>query len=153
MAKHATRSRLDLLRAVPLFSSCTDKELARIDALVDETEIEAGKVLIHEGRAGRESFVIAAGEAVVTLRGEYLATVASGAVIGEMAVLENQPRSATVTAATPMTLLALDPRSLGGLLAEASVATKVIKSLSARLRAVEGAPTYPPVAVAVAAMS
>src|SRR5688572_24005663 len=65
--------RAQLLRGIPMFHSCTDRELAQIDALVDDIEVEAGEVLIHEGRLGQETFIIVTGEAAVSIGGTEVA--------------------------------------------------------------------------------
>ena len=132
---HPTRS--ELLRRVPLFAGCTERELARVDSLVDDVEVEPGEVLVREGGVGRESFIIVSGLSRVTLQGEPVATLGPGDFFGEMALLDRHPRTATVTAVTPMHLLVLDARSFGHLLEVGSVATVMLKGVVERLRAVE----------------
>jgi CRP/FNR family transcriptional regulator, cyclic AMP receptor protein len=130
-------ARSELLRRVPLFTSCTDKELAQVDALVDDVEVEADEALTREGAPGRESFIIVSGLARVTLQGDLVATLGPGDFFGEMALLDRHPRTATVTAVTPMHLLVLDPRAFNRLLEVGSVATVMLKGVVERLRAVE----------------
>lgn len=143
MRTKLTPERAAALRAVPLFKGCDEKELARIDSLVDEIEVPAGETLTREGKVGQQSFVILAGEASVVLRDRSLARLHDGEFFGEMAVLAaGRPCSATVTAITPMRLLVLDPRSFTAVLEIPSVARKVIVGLVERLRDAEGAPSY-----------
>jgi CRP/FNR family cyclic AMP-dependent transcriptional regulator len=136
--------KLDLLKKVSLFAPCGDKELRRIAHLVDSVEVDEGKVLTKEGDPGREFFVIADGKAKVTLKGKKLADdLGAGTFFGEMSLLDQGPRSATVTALTPMTLYVLDNRSFSTFLDEApTVGRKIMKGLAQRLRNAEKAPTY-----------
>ena len=133
--------KVQLLGKVPLFSECSQKELAKIASLADEIEVEQGTVLTKEGMPGRECFVVSEGKAKCTLRGKRLATYSSGDVFGEMSLLDNEPRAATITAETPMVLFVVDSRSFWGLCEEAPTVTrKIMKSIAQRLRRVEKAP-------------
>lgn len=132
-----------LLREVTLFAGCSDSELARIASLVDEVEVPAGRTLISEGAAGHECFVVAEGTAVATLRGEEIAKYGTGAIFGEMALLDHEPRAATVVSETQMRLLVLDRRRFASLLSgNNSVAQKVLRVLVERLRRTEDAPVW-----------
>jgi CRP/FNR family transcriptional regulator, cyclic AMP receptor protein len=134
--------KIELLSKVPLFSECNQRELGRIASLADEIEVDEGTVLTKEGLPGREAFVISEGKAKCTLRRKRLATFGPGDVFGEMSLLDNEPRSATVTAETDMSVFVIDSRSFWGLCEEApSVARKIMKSIAQRIRAVEKAPT------------
>ena len=135
--------KVDVLSQVSLFEACSPRELQKIAGLVDEIQMPAGRVLASEGRPGRECFVIAEGEAVVTLDGEELARLGPGEFFGEMALIDQGPRSATVTAETPMRLFVLDPRSFSTLLAEhRTVARKILQGVVERLRTMEDAPSW-----------
>ena len=133
--KITPKSKLDLLRSVPLFAGCTDKELSFIDRLVDEVEFHPDEALTTEGSIGRECFIVLDGEAAVLAGGVEVATVGPGSLVGEMAILEHQPRSATVVARTPLRVLALDTRGLLSLVVQERVAAKLLRDLSFRLRA------------------
>jgi CRP-like cAMP-binding protein len=130
-------SRLQLLRQVSLFRGLSEAELARIDRLVDDVELEAGHVLTREGRSGSEAFVIVSGTAAVTIGGAEMAMLGPGEVVGEMSLIDNAPRTATVTARTPMVVLVLDPRGFSGLLGEEGANRQVLRSVVRRLRALE----------------
>jgi CRP-like cAMP-binding protein len=119
---------------LPLFADCSVRELTRIHALLDEVEAPSGRVLMAEGKPGRETFIVLEGEARVTLGGHHLADLGPGSVFGEMSLIENQPRSATVTAATPMRLFALGQRQFWALLDHRSVSARLLKTMSGRLR-------------------
>lgn len=135
ITRSASRTaRVRVLRAIPLFSTCSPRELGVIDSLVYDVEVEAGEVLTREGRRELWSFVIVDGQAEVTRGGRRLATLQSGDFFGEMAVLDGQARTATVTAATPMHLLELGPSSIPVLATMAPVGRVLLKGMAARLR-------------------
>src|SRR5689334_10379499 len=95
--------KLEMLRRLPLFDSCDDRELESISRLVDETTLPAGRVLITEGSAEcREAFIILDGSAEVTVRGVRVAVLGPGDCTGEMGVIDHDRRSATVTASTDL---------------------------------------------------
>ena len=130
-------SRLEQLRRLAIFAPLSDAELVRVDRLVVDIDLEAGHVLTRQGRVGRQAFIVVDGQGAVTISGRPVATVGPGDMIGEMALIDGQPRTATVTAITPMRVLVLDPASLNSLLIEAGVARRVLKLVTGRLRAVE----------------
>lgn len=142
MRRGGSDRKVQLLAKVPLFSECNAKELAKIAGLADEIEVDKGTVLTKEGLPGRECFVVSSGKAKATLRKKRLATYSSGDVFGEMSLLDNEPRSATITAESDMILFVVDSRSFWGLCEEApNVTRKIMKSISQRLRKVEKALT------------
>jgi CRP/FNR family cyclic AMP-dependent transcriptional regulator len=131
-------AKLELLRSVPLFSTCNQRELARIASLVDEVEAPKGKVLVRQGDTGQECFVIAQGRAKATMRGKRSAVLGPGSFFGEMALLDQGPRSATVTAETDLSLLVLGSREFSALINEVPVvAVRMMRGLAERLRAAE----------------
>jgi CRP/FNR family cyclic AMP-dependent transcriptional regulator len=137
------RGKIDVLQNVWLFSACTSKELGRIASLVDEAEVPEGAVLTKEGATGREFFAVADGEATAKIRGRKIANYGPGDFFGEMALLDQGPRSATITADTPMKLYVLDSRSFTTLIdRHPAVARKILRGLAGRLRKAEKAPTH-----------
>lgn len=130
MAEH-----LDKLASVSLFAGADHKELAEIAKATTELDLDEGAALTTQGEAGREAFVIIEGEAVVTIDGEEVARLGPGDSVGEMALLDKGVRSATVTAATPMKVLVLDPREFKGLMLKIpAIGVKVATALAARVR-------------------
>lgn len=119
------RSRLEVLRQVALFEGLSDKVLARIDSHADELEVQPGRELTTQGGGAYEVFIVAEGEAEVRIDGEVVGTSGEGDLIGELGVLENRPRAATVVASTPMRLLVLDSREMHWLLDEPELAARV----------------------------
>jgi CRP/FNR family transcriptional regulator, cyclic AMP receptor protein len=133
----------EALSNVILFSGCDDKEIAQIASLTTEVEIAEGKVLAREGEPGREFYVILDGKADVTIGGSQVATLGPGDFFGEMALLDQGPRVATVKASTVMEVAVLDPREFVSLIEEhPAVARKVLKVMAGRLRGAEQSPIH-----------
>ena len=127
---------LERLGALPMFGGCTNKELRDIARIVDELQVESGRVLMSQGDAGQEAFVIEEGTAEVVRDGQLLATVGPGSYVGELALIDAGPRSATVTATTPMRVLVIGTREFSTLLDEVpGLARRVLVSTARRLRA------------------
>ncbi len=100
-------AKVDLLRDLPLFELCSKRDLRRIAALAEERLVDEGTELIREGEPGREFFVVVDGEVDVRRRGRRVARLGAGSYVGEIALLSRSPRTATVTAATPLRVLAI----------------------------------------------
>ena len=129
-------AKVDLLKGVPLFAGCSKADLQRIASLADELDLGAGATLIREGERGREFLVIVDGTVRVTKRGKKVRDLGSGDFIGEIALVSDVPRTATVTATSPVRLLVVTDRAFRGLIEEMpSIATKVLQSLGERLHA------------------
>jgi CRP/FNR family cyclic AMP-dependent transcriptional regulator len=125
----------DRLRAVAFFDGFTEHDLVRVATLADEIEAEQGAELTDQGRPGLECYVILDGRASVLFAGEHVATLEKGSMVGEMALIDHRPRSATVVAETPMTLLAFDTKAFSKMLDEMPAARlKVMAILNDRLR-------------------
>lgn len=136
--------KIALLRNVPGLRQYRDRDLARIAPLVDEADIAEGEVLIEQGRAGLSAYIIVDGEALVTVGDKEVGRLGAGDFVGEMALLDHSPRSATVTAVTEMRVLAMNPQSFATILNQPNIGWRVAAGLAERLRRVEGAPTYTP---------
>src|SRR5260221_1044988 len=93
------------LAQVPLFSACSKKELQMLAKRAEDVKVDAGKVLVSEGSAGAEFFVILEGTAKVSRHGQEVATLGPSQVFADLALLDRAPRNATVTAVTPMELV------------------------------------------------
>lgn len=133
-----TRDRkLKVLSGVGAFSHCHHNELSVLAASADECLLPAGHVLMEEGAAGSEAFVILDGLAEVSIGGRAVATVGAGETVGEMALIDGRPRNATVTAATALRVLVVGRRHAAALLDQPGVARGLLEILSARLRDAE----------------
>ena len=129
-------AKTDLLKNVPLFAGCSKSELQKIASLADELDLGEGATLIREGERGREFIVIAQGTVRVTRNGKQLRELGAGDFIGEIALVADVPRTATVKATSPVRLLVVTDRALRGLLEQMpSLAKKVLQSLGERLHA------------------
>lgn len=95
------------LHDVPFFSVLKKGDLEFVAQQTDEVDVPAGKALATEGEIGHEFFVIESGNAEVTRAGEKVGTLGPGDFFGEMALLEEDRRTATVTALSPMTLVVM----------------------------------------------
>jgi CRP/FNR family cyclic AMP-dependent transcriptional regulator len=127
-------SKVDLISHVPLFAKCSKRELRLIASLADEIDFDEGKVLIQEGRPGREFFVLVEGRVDVSRKGSSIDMMQSGDFFGEVALVSDVPRNATVTALTPIDVLVITERDFRRLLAESpEIQRKVLVALADRL--------------------
>src|SRR3546814_3296999 len=106
----ARQNHLDPLASVPLFSACSKKELQAVAKASDQVDLPAGRVLCEQDSIGREAFVILEGSADVRRNNRKVATLGPGDCVGEMALLDHGPRTATVTAASDLSVLVLGAR-------------------------------------------
>ena len=95
------------LKDVPFFSSMSDGDLAAVAQQTDEISVAAGNVLAREGDLGEEFFVIESGTAEVTRGGAQVAKLGPGDFFGEIALIREERRTATVTATSPMVLIVM----------------------------------------------
>lgn len=126
---------LDHLAAVPLFRGMTNKELRDIAKATVELTIEQGREFVTQGDVGREAFVIVEGTADVVRNGQTISQLGPGDCVGELALLDHGPRTASVLAATPLTVLVLGPREFLGVLDEVpTLSHKILAALASRVR-------------------
>jgi CRP-like cAMP-binding protein len=121
------------------FRGCSPADLQRVDRLAHVTRVAPGTVLATEGALARESFVIIAGEADVSRKGQPVTTIGPGHFLGEMGFLDDCRRSASVEAATEMELLVFDRRGFADLLDIPAVSRMLLRDLSRRLRSTDEA--------------
>jgi CRP/FNR family cyclic AMP-dependent transcriptional regulator len=127
-------AKIDLLRNVPLFSECSKAELRELALVADELDLREGRILVREGRPGREFFVLIDGTVRVSRAGRKLNELGRGDWFGEIALLTNTPRTATVTATSPIRVLVITDRAFRLVVERMpAIALKVLASLGERL--------------------
>jgi CRP-like cAMP-binding protein len=104
------------LAQVPLFANLSKKQIKHISTLATTVEISPGRVLAAQGETGREFVIVLAGEAEVTRDGEVVAKRSSGDFFGEISLLLDRPRTASVVALTPMTVDVIEVRQFKSML-------------------------------------
>ncbi len=126
---------VDHLAQLPLFSTCSKKDLRLVASKATPLDIPAGRTIIEEGTPGKEFFVIDSGTAVVKRNGRKVATLGPGSAFGELALLDGGPRTATVVADSDLSVLILTRPEFAGLLDEVpGLARKLLQGLAGRLR-------------------
>lgn len=126
---------------VPIFSECSKRELSVIARAAKEVGHDAGTVIAREGERGIGLFLILEGECTVTIGGKRKAKLGPGDFFGEVALLDGGPRTATVTADTPVKLVGITGWVFRGLLMEhPSIALKTLEAVAGRLRSVSKEP-------------
>jgi CRP-like cAMP-binding protein len=126
-------AKIELIRQIPFFSDCSKRELEQIAEIANENEFPAGKTLIKEGDLGWECFVLVDGEVEITRNGRHVDIQGGSELFGELALLADQPRAATVTTRTPTRALVLSAGDFQDLVGKVpSIALKVLKSLAER---------------------
>jgi CRP-like cAMP-binding protein len=123
---------IEHLTQVPLFSACSKDELRKLSRRTTDIPIAEGHVLVKEGDRGLEFFVIVSGRAKVSRKGRKVGELGPGDFFGELALLIDADRNATVTALTPMEAIVLSRREFEAALADAPRMTRKIMSGMAR---------------------
>ena len=122
------------LSKVPLFEGLSKKELREISQLSTYLEAPAGTVLTTEGQQGHEFIIILDGEIEVRQGDNVVAERGPGTYIGEIALLDHRPRTATVIAKTPVSIEVIGQREFAGMLAEVpEVAQQIMGTMARRL--------------------
>jgi CRP-like cAMP-binding protein len=133
-------TKVDALRQCPLFAELSRDELQELAKTTEDLEVEEGKVLCRQGEPAQEFFVIIEGDAEATKDGESLRMMGPGDFFGEIGLIEDIPRTATVTAATPLRFFVLTRQSFWGMLDRMpGVERKILRALAKRLLATEPA--------------
>jgi CRP/FNR family transcriptional regulator, cyclic AMP receptor protein len=129
-------AKVELIKRVPLFAHCSKKELGLVAQIADEIDLAEGKTLMREGDRGREFFVLVEGSADVRRRNRKVNTLGGGDFFGEIALVSQRPRTATVTTTSPVRALVVTEQSFRSLLDRApDVQRKVLQALADRVAA------------------
>jgi CRP/FNR family cyclic AMP-dependent transcriptional regulator len=129
---------VDALRRVPLFAGLDDDELAQVALLFKERHFASGETVIREGSEGAAFFLIESGEANVAVRGSERANLGPGDHFGEIALIDEGVRSATIAAATDLVCYGLTLWEFRPLVVEnGEIGWKLLQSLAKKLRSAE----------------
>ena len=133
------------LSGLELFEACTDEDLAGLTrAVTGVRRVAEGEVVCAEDEVADRWWIVVEGQADATWRGLYLGTILAGETIGELALLDGKPRTATVTATTDMVLQELEGEGfVAALLETPPVAVALLRQFASRLRATDRLPVLP----------
>jgi CRP/FNR family cyclic AMP-dependent transcriptional regulator len=138
MARTNKSGRNELLKTIPIFSSCSRKELDGIASIVKEVEFPAGRVICKEGETGVGLHVVVEGETSVQIGGRTRRRLGPGAFFGEIALLDGGPRTATVVADTPVKTLSIAAWTFRSMIkTQPGLALKMLEETCRRLRTAE----------------
>jgi CRP-like cAMP-binding protein len=135
--------KLEHLKQVPLFRDLSRHDLEQVGQLAEEVDVPAGQVLTREGAPGSEFFVILEGTVSVDVGGQQVRTMEAGDFLGEIALVDDGPRTATATTVGPARLLVLGRREFRSLMdSYPSIEHSVLHCLVERLRNVDHSFTH-----------
>jgi CRP-like cAMP-binding protein len=124
-----------MLKKVPLFAGLDRRELEQIAATMRERRVSAGDIVLEQGAGGAGFFVVAEGEADVTVDGNPVGTIGPGDYFGEIALLTGSDRTATVTARTDMRCHGMTPWDFKPLVeSNSAIAWKLLTAMAQKLR-------------------
>ena len=125
------------LRSVGILRGLSDREVAELSPHVDEVNIPAGSPLMLQGAVGHEAFLVVDGTADIVVDGEVVGTVGRGDLVGEMALIDHESRTATVVADTRHEAALDQPAELRRLRSKPEVSGAITRLLVERLRAAD----------------
>ena len=139
----ATDQKLELLKRVPLFEGLSRHDLEQVEQMAEEVDVPAGQVLTRQGSPGSEFLIVIDGDVKIDHDGHEIRHIGSGDFLGEIALIDDSPRTATATTATPTKLLVLGRREFRSLMdGHPSIEACVLRCLVDRLRAHDPAFAY-----------
>ncbi|HEY6316776.1 MAG TPA: cyclic nucleotide-binding domain-containing protein [Acidimicrobiia bacterium] len=128
----------DWLATVPLFNGLSKKQLRAVSSLATRLDEAAGTQLTKEGQVGNEFIIVLEGEIEIRRGDEVVATRGAGSYVGEIALLDNRPRTATVVAKTPVVIEVIGRREFRTLLADApELQQEIMNTMAQRLAELE----------------
>jgi len=135
MESVGTDPRLELLKGVPLFAGLDPESLSAVAAITEERDVPAGTTLTTEGRHEGYFYAIASGSVRIDRGGQTINTLRDGDFLGEIALLDGGPRTATAVTETPSRLLVMNNRRFWQLLDEApQLREPILNEVGRRLR-------------------
>ena len=130
-----SRGSTDVLKTVPLFAGLDDRELGEIAAQMRERKFGAGDTVTQEGAGGAGFFIVASGEAAVTVGGTERGTIGPGDYFGEIALLTDSARTATITARSELVCYGMTPWDFRPLVeSNSTIAWKLLTAMADKLK-------------------
>jgi CRP-like cAMP-binding protein len=130
--------KIEHLRSIPIFSACGPGDLQRVAQLVDEVDIADGQVIMREGESGTEMYIIVSGRARAERRGRTINEFGPGAVFGEMSLIAEGSRTATVIAEGPLRAFVVAHREFHSLMdGYPAFRMRILEGLAAKVRELE----------------
>ncbi len=126
----------DHLAALPLFAACSKRELRHLAGVTQQHQLDAGQRVLEQGQPANAAYLIVAGRVEVRRDGELIAELGPGEVVGELGVLLRREHSASVTATTPVEVVALQQAALKEAVEEVpGLAWRLLQEVATRLSA------------------
>ena len=130
--------KVELMRSVPIFIGLSEHELERLSSMADIVDLPKDRVILTQGQLGWEMFVMISGSAHVERDGKSFGEVGPGEVLGEIALLDGGPRTATVTLSQPSRMLVLARREFQTMLDEfPEIRLRILETVARRLRSLD----------------
>jgi CRP/FNR family cyclic AMP-dependent transcriptional regulator len=137
----ARDEKLEKLRRVPLFAELGKSDIERLGMIADEIDLPDGRILTREGASGSEFFIITSGDVEIERGGRLLSTLGPGEFLGEIALIDGAPRTATARAKGPIRVMVVGRAGFHNLMEEfPSIRTSVLQALAKRIRQNEPSP-------------
>jgi len=125
----------ELIRNVPLFGELNRREVATLAKLLEEVDVPAGRVIIRQGRRGSEFFIILDGRVRIERDGNVLSELGPGDFLGEIALVDGRPRTASAITEEPSRVFVLTSQAFNSMLRlHPAVESKVLRALAQRVR-------------------
>ena len=130
-----TIEKVAILKSVDIFGSTPDYILASVAAIIEEVHLDAGEKFIQEGDIEDSMYIIVEGEVQVNHRELIIFNLGPGEIVGELAVLDPEPRSASVSSVSDVLLFRIDKEPFDEVMADRpEVAQAIITTLCRRIR-------------------
>jgi CRP-like cAMP-binding protein len=127
-------AKIKLLKQVPLFERCSQRELAQIAMLADELDLPGARELTHQGAGGFEFIILVEGQADVVRGVRVVNELGPGDFVGEIALVSGKPRTATVKTRGPARVLVITASGFRTLMRDVpSIKDKVLAAVTARV--------------------
>jgi CRP/FNR family cyclic AMP-dependent transcriptional regulator len=140
MLLRRSSQKMELLKKVPMFSNLSQRHLREISKHADQSSAKTGNILAEQGKIGWEFIFIVEGKARVEKNGKVIRQLSGGDFLGEISLIDGEPRTATVIAETDMTLLVVQKTSFDHLLDKVpGLQKKILIALCSYIRRAEKA--------------